>query len=167
MVIARFHRTLAIGFFLLVIAAVTVLIGGVMYFVWAVNPWMLFDVSAKGIAVYEGIFGLITIPVLILMIVVVFRDSRGIWIEDGALHFYSSFSSDIFMFLMSEDTVPLDSIAGLSSFKEASGVVEHQGVYVNLKSGKSYKVLTFLLQEPRDVVMARLRAELGFSEAGA
>jgi hypothetical protein len=45
--------------------------------------------------------------------------------------------------------------------------VKRPGVYVDLKSGKTHKVLTFLLNEPRDVVMARLRAQLGFSETGA
>jgi hypothetical protein len=160
MVIARFHRTFAIGFFLLLVAVVTTVVGGFFYLVFH---------DANGQLLMEAlpiIGGLACVGFSIAMVRFVFRDPRAVWIENGVLHFYGSFLDDTFFFLASKDKVPLDSIAGLSSFKEEfPGAVKRPGIYVDLKSGQSHKVLTFLLTEPHRVVMARLREALGFTEA--
>lgn len=133
-------------------------IGGFSYMIW--------DIGWEGFGGWPVILGLVSIPGLILMMWLVFRDPRAIWIENGALHFYSGIFDDLFFFFFSEETVPLDSIDGLSSVKsELPGAVKRHGIYVDMKSGKSHKLLTFLLSEPRPVVMARLRAALGFAEA--
>jgi hypothetical protein len=108
------------------------------------------------------ISSLVCIVFAIAIFLVVFRDPRAIWIEDGALHFYSSFFGDLFFFLVSGKTVPLDSIAGLSHVKsEFPGAVNRYGIYVELRSGASYKIMTFLLRERKDVVMAHLHVALG------
>jgi len=160
MVIARFNRALAVCFFLLLITIVVVVVGGFAYLVFRDASW---DLLGAG---WPVILGVVSLALSVAMIRVVFRDSRAIWIQNEALHFYSSTFDDALFFLVSKETVLLDSIVGLSSVKaEFPGAVERQGIYVNLKSGKSHKMLTSVLTERRPVVMARLRQALGFEEA--
>jgi hypothetical protein len=93
-------------------------------------------------------------------------DQRAIWIENGVLRFYEGRLDDETPFLIFRRKVPIDSISGLSSFeKKVPGAAERAGIYVDLKSGGSYRVMTLPLAEPRPIVMARLRAALGFAEA--
>lgn len=157
MVIARFHRTLAICFFLLLIAVVVAVVGGVFY--------LAFHDASVLLDTWPVIGGLVSVGFSIAMIRFVFRDPRAIWIENGVLHFYSSFLSDAFFFLVSKAEVPLDAIAGLSSVKaEFPGAVERPGIYLDLKSGRSDKIATFLLTEERRAVMARLREALNLPQ---
>ena len=168
MVIARFHRTLAIVFFLLLIVVVVAILGFLAFAIWNDGLWVLLDSSPRGNAGWETLLVLVSVPGLLLMIAVVFRDSRAIWIEDGVLHIYTSAFDETFFFLVSKEAVPLDAIAGLSSVKEKfPGAVQRPGIYVDLKSGKSYKIMTFLLTERRQTVMTRLREALGFPEVKA
>lgn len=153
MVIAHFDRTQAVVFFLLAIVAVMVAFAGSVYMVW--DDW------TAAFVLFPVIFWVFSIPCSILAMMDAIRNSRGVWIEDGTLHFFESLFDELIFIWVTEGTVPLDSIAGLSSFEvRSSGAVGKKGIYVDLKSGKSRKILTFLLRDPEDVVMARLRAAL-------
>lgn len=167
MVIARFNRTLTICFSLLMIVVIAATIGFLAYMAWHGKPGAFFSTSSTGIPAFAILFALTGIPGLVRLIALAFRDWRAVWIENGALHFFESLFDDP-VFLVFSRTVPLDSIAGLLPAKAASAEESAKpGIYLDLKSGKSHKVLTFLLSEPQPVVMARLREALGFTEAKA
>lgn len=159
MVIARFNRPLAIGFFLMLIVVAMSVVVIVAHMVRADGPRALLEGgNAPAWLVLVSVF------FSAWMIASIFRRSRAIWIENGALHFYSGFFDEIFFAVYSEEVVPLDAIAGLSSVKaEFPGAVKRRGIYVDLKSGKSHKIATFLLTEKCQVVMARLSAALAQS----
>ena len=155
MVIAHFNRIRAIGFLILVTAVVAVS-GGFVYSSFRDGGW---PDSLPTIVMLAGLF------FSICAILIACWDRRAIWIENGVLRFYEM-SFDHEGLLVFRRKVSIESIAGLSSAKTA-GAAERPGIYVDLKSGGSCRVMTFPLAEPRQVVMARLHAALGFAEAKA
>jgi hypothetical protein len=89
MVIARLNPPLAICFFLLLSAIVAVVVGGFAYLVFR---------DASGDLLGSGwpiLLGLVGLACSVVMIVIVFRDPRAIWIENGALHFYDGCFDDV------------------------------------------------------------------------
>lgn len=158
MVIARFHRVRVFGFLLLIMVVMAV-VGGFAYAIFRDGDWS-FDLPA--VVMLAGIFS------SVCAIVIACWDPRAIWIENGVLRFYEGRSDDQLLFLVLRRKVPVDSIAGLSSVEaDFPGAVGRCGIYVNVKSGGAYKVMTLPLAEPRAIVMARLREALGFTEAKA
>jgi hypothetical protein len=157
MVIAHFNLIRAIGFLILV-TAVMAAFGGVAYSSFRDGGW---SDSLPTVVMLAGMF------FSICAVLIACWDRRAIWIESGVLRFYEM-SYDHEGLLVFRRKVPIESIAGLSSgVAKSSGAVERHGIYVDLKSGGSYRVMTFLLTEPREVVMARLREQLGFTETKA
>lgn len=149
MVIASFHRTLTIVFHVLFIVAVMAIMIGFAVEVSDKNGWIE-TMGAWGLLAW-----LIIIPASIILIVDVLRQPRAIWIADGKLHFFRSVLHDVRFFALISETVPLDTIAGVSSVRAG-----YPGIYVNLKSGGSYRVSTFLLRESSDAVIAHLHEAL-------
>ena len=157
MVIAHFNRIRVIGFLILVTAVMAV-VGGAAYSIFRDGAW---PESLPTVVMLAGmVFS-------ICVILIACWDRQAIWIENGVLRFYET-SFDHETFRVSRRKVPIESIAGLSSGKAKSpGAVERPGIFVDLKSGGSYRVMTLPLAEPRPIVMARLREALGFTEAEA
>lgn len=161
MVIARFNRSLAVLFFVLMTVAVVACVGGFSWLMWNKFDLYLFLLGAGG-----AVVGLLSIIGSGMNAVSIFHDSRAIWIENGALHFYD----DLFVGLVplsSKVEMPLDSIAGISSSKtQFPDAIERHGIYVELKAGKTHKVLmSSLLCEREKDVIARLRVALHLPQA--
>lgn len=166
MVIAHFHRALTTLFYLLMTLCIAAVLGGIVYLTFWRHEWdLLIYVDAAAVMV-----GLIFIPLCILGAIGVFKDSRAIWIEDGVVHFHTfgALSEDVPIFSIDKKSVPLETIAAVTSGRpDMPGTKDWVGVYIELKSGKFHKVLTFLLGEKDAVVRARLREALAAAQAKA
>lgn len=99
-------------------------------------------------------------PALVLMIFSIlrkflFEQGRAVWITDGNLHYMPMFWRGSFKSFF--DTIPLSDIGGFS----VGYVTKHfKGILIETRAGGICRLPTHLLEEPRDVVLARLNKAL-------
>lgn len=97
-----------------------------------------------------------TSPVLALLIVSIlrkflFEQGRAVWVDDGKLHYMSVAS----LFFRSE---PLQRISHFTIGLIGSDILK--GINIHFKNGTSDDIATHLLEEPREVILARLNKAL-------
>jgi len=90
----------------------------------------------------------------------VFHRARAVWIADGKLIFMPyGWPRSFKTFLYS---VPLETVDRFSNANMETGSFVNwlQGIWVHKKTGGYFQIPTYLLAEPRDVVLARLNEAL-------
>ena len=109
-----------------------------------------------------------TLPIIVLyawelLRQLVFHGARAVWIANGKLIFLPyGWPQSFKTFLYS---VPLETVDHFStaSMETGSFVTWLQGIWVHRKTGGYFQIPTYLLAEPRDVVLTRLNEALAAS----
>lgn len=104
-------------------------------------------------------------PVLALLIVSIlrkflFEKGRAVWISDGKLNYMPMHWQGNLKSLF--DSV---SLQGISGFSVGYLTANYKGILIETRAGRIYSLPTHLLEEPRDVVLARLNEALAASRS--
>ena len=158
MVIARFDRlvTLCFLFLLFAFAAACIVVANAIGWKDLVSWACVF--FALGLVLYA----------FVVLRQFAFHRQRAVWIENEKLCFLEASASfetfSPYYVVACVRRIPLNSIAEVMAEPTPKPAGSKQrGVFVRLKSGGSYRVPTFLLSDPPEVVLTRLREALGFA----
>lgn len=164
MVIAHFHRSLAVFFYGVLVVAITTTLGVLVYLTFWQQGWRYIYYLDLGTLILWVIF----VPMGFLFIAEIWKNPRAMWIENGELHIHEfALSGEAGPGLSADkNTIPLQAIAGVTSGRpDFPETADGLGIFIDLKSGVSRKVLSFLLREKDAAIRACIRQALATMQA--